>query len=197
MKGLSIYDVRELLSIAECDELATKYGFSADSKLYGDIKKSYTHYMHWSEAEAPPTSKQTKNAFKAISTNADKLIASLDLPLFESGVLHSRLPIDRDPLITLLRQVSALSVELEEVIELSTSGRRMMVENQFIWELFQIFQNGTGLSGSGISDNPAKEPDQQLNGNSLEFIRCCTDKAGIWKTDKSINQLIKRNMSHN
>ena len=197
MKGLSIYDVKELFSKAECGELATKYGFSADTKLYGDIKECYSHYMHWSGAEAPPTPKQAKNAFKAISTNADKLIVSLDLPLFESAVLHSRLPIDRDPLITLLRQVSALSVELEEVIELSTSGRRMMVENQFIWELFQIFQNGTGLSGSGISDNPAKEPDQQLNGNSLEFIRCCTDKAGIWKTDKSINQLIKRNMSHN
>ena len=89
MKGLSIYDVRELLSIAECGELATKYGFSADTKLYGSLKECYSHYMHWSEAEAPPTSKQTKNAFKAISTNADKLIASLDLPIFESAVLHS------------------------------------------------------------------------------------------------------------
>ena len=197
MKGLSIYDVRELLSIAECGELATKYGFSADTKLYGSLKECYSHYMHWSEAEAPPTSKQTKNAFKAISTNADKLIASLDLPIFESAVLHSRLAIDRDALITLLRQVSALSLELEGAVELGTSGRQIMIENQFIKDLFKTYQKGTGLSGSGISDNPAKEPDQQLSGNSLEFIRCCTDKAGIWKTDKAINQLIKRNMSHN
>jgi hypothetical protein len=197
MKGLSIYDVKELFSKAECGELATKYGFSADTKLYGDLKECYSHYMHWSEAEAPPTPKQAKNAFKAISTNADKLIASLDLPLFESAVLHSRLDVDRDPLIRLLGRVSELAGELEEALEVGTSGRRMMIENQFIRDLFRIYQKSTDLSGSGISDNPAREPDQQFNGNSLEFIRCCTDKAGIWKTDAAINQLIKRKIQHN
>ena len=197
MKGLLIGDARELCSKAECEELITKYGFSADTNLYEDLNKCYSFYLLYSEAEKPPTPKQTKNAFKAISTNADKLIASLDLPIFESAVLHSRLAIDRDALITLLRQVSALSLELEGAVELGTSGRQIMIENQFIKDLFKTYQQGTGLSGSGISDNPAKEPDQQLSGNSLEFIRCCTDKAGIWKTDKAINQLIKRNMSHN
>ena len=197
MKGLLIDDARELFSKAECEELITKYGFSSGTNLYKELNKCYSFCMLYSEADKPPTSKETKNAFKAISTNADKLIVSLDLPLFESAVLHSRLDVDREPLIRLLGRVSELAGELEEALELGTSGRPMMIENQFIRDLFRIYQKSTELRGSGISDNPAREPDQQFNGNSLEFITCCTDKAGIWKTDAAINQLIKRKIQHN
>lgn len=197
MKGLLIGDARELCSKAECEELITKYGFSADTNLYEELNKCYSFYMLYSEGERPSSGKDTKNAFKAISTNADKLIVSLDLPIFESAVLHSRLGVERDPLLTLLEELSKLAVELEDVIELSASGMQTKTQTNFIVDLFRIYQQGTGLSGTGISDNPAKEPDQQFRGNSLEFIRFCIDKAGIFKSDAAINQLIKRKVLHN
>lgn len=97
MEELWIYDVKELFSKAKCEELIMKYGFSAGTNLYAELNKYYTFYMFYSEAERPATGKDPKNAFKAISTNADKLIASLDLPVFETAGLHSSLEVDRGP----------------------------------------------------------------------------------------------------
>lgn len=196
MKGLIIGDVKELFSKDECRALALRHGFRNDVAPYETLNKLYSLFKMYSGADKPLTKSAVKRAFGAISSNADKLIKSLDIPLFESAVLHFRLDADREALIGILERLSENATHLQDAIADDQSGRRMWIKNEFILGLVDLYEKGTGLLASAISYNSANDEDQQYQGKSLSFISVCLVKAEIKMSDGAIVQLIKRNQKH-
>ena len=196
MKGLIIGDVKELFSKDECRALALSHGFRNDVAPYEALNKLYSLFKMYSGADKPLTKSAVRQAFGAISSNADKLIKSLDIPLFESAVLHSRLDTDREALIGILERLSENATHLQDAVADDQSGRRMWIQNEFILGLVDLYEKGTGLLASAISYNPANDEDQQYQGKSLSFISVCLVKAEIKMSDGAIVQLIKRNQKH-
>ena len=193
MKGLIIGDVKELFSKDECRALALSHQFSDGVLSYEALNKLYSLFSMYSSADKPLSKSAVKRVFGAISSNADKLIKSLDIPLFESAVLHSRLDADREALIGILERLSENATHLQDAVADDQSGRRMWIKNEFILGLVDLYEKGTGLLASAISDNPANDKDQQYQGKSLSFISICLVKSEIKISDGAIVQLIKRN----
>ena len=163
---------------------------------YEALNKLYSLFKMYSGANKPPTKSAVKRAFGTISSNADKLIKSLDIPLFESAVLHSHLDTDREVLIGILERLSENATHLQDAVADDQSGRRMWIKNEFIEGLVDLYEKGTGLLASAISYNPANDEDQQYQGKSLSFIRVCLVKAEIKTSDGAIVQVIKRKQKH-
>ena len=196
MKDLIIGDVEELFSKHDLDNIAKGYGFSDKDLLQHSLNKLYSLYKMYSTANPSSTSKDIKKAYKAISSYSNKLSKALDISLFESAVLHSNLGITRQEIQALLSDLSSQSNQRAEAIKGEGPGRMMSVENGFILGLIDLYREGTGRKLDDIVSDETRDKDSQYRGESLSFLRQILVKAGVWKTDAALVQLIKRNQKH-
>jgi hypothetical protein len=196
MKDLIIGDVEELFSKHDLDNIAKDYGFSDKDLLQNSLNKLYSLYKMYSTANPSSTSKDIKKAYKAISSYSNKLSKALDISLFESAVLHSNLGITRQEIQALLSDLSSQSNQRAEAIKGEGPGRMMSVENGFILGLIDLYREGTGRKLDDIVSDETRDKDSQYRGESLSFLRQILVKAGVWKTDAALVQLIKRNQKH-
>ena len=143
------------------------------------------------------TKSEIKKAYKAISDYSDKLVKALDISLYESAILHSRLGMTRQDLQKLLSNLSLRSNQRVEAIKGGEPGRKMSLENELILGLIDLYREGTGKKMDDIVYDETADKETQYRGDSLSFLRQILVKAGIWKTDAALVQLIKRNKKHN
>ena len=196
MKDLIIGDVEELFSKKDLDNIAKDYGFTDRSLVQDSLNKLCSAYKMYATANPSSTSKDVRKAYKAISNYSDKLSKALDISLFESAVLHSNLGITRQELQELLSNLSSQSNQRAEAIKGEGSGRKMSVDNEFILGLIDLYREGTGRKLDDIVFDETAEEEIQHRGDSLSFLRQVLVKAGVWKTDAALVQLIKRNKKH-
>ena len=196
MKDLIIGDVEELFSKHDLDNIAKDYGFSDKDLLQNSLNKLYSLYKLYSTADSSSTSKDIKKAYKAISSYSNKLSKALDISLSESAVLHSNLGITRQELQELLSNLSLRSNQRAESIRTERPGRKMSVENEFIIGLIDLYRVGSGRKLNDIVFDETADEASQYRGESLSFLRQILVKAGVWKTDAALVQLIKRNQKH-
>ena len=196
MKGLLIGDYKELFSKEQFKDLASRFGFHDIDQSYSALNELYTFYTMYLDGDAGLSRKGVKTAYRAISGDAKKLAQSLDIPLFESALLHSKSQSSRQDVLTLLDKLSTSAEALADSVEADNPGRRMSVENQFLLDLCDLYKAGTGKSINDIIFNPSQDEKRQYKGDSLSFLKHCIDKADIWKTDAALVQLIKRNQKH-
>ena len=196
MKDLIIGDVEELFSKHDLDNIAKDYGFSDKDLLQNSLNKLYSLYNMYSTADSSSTSKDIKKAYKAISSYSNKLSKALDISLSESAVLHSNLGITRQELQELLSNLSLRSNQRAESIRTERPGRKMSVENEFIIGLIDLYRVGSGRKLNDIVFDETADEASQYRGESLSFLRQILVKAGVWKTDAALVQLIKRNQKH-
>lgn len=196
MKDLIIGDVEELFSKHDLDNIAKDYGFSDKDLLQNSLNKLYSLYKMYSTADSSSTSKDIKKAYKAISSYSNKLSKALDISLFESAVLHSNLGITRQELQELLSNLSLRSNQRAESIRTERPGRKMSVANEFIIGLIDLYRVGSGRKLNDIVFDETADEASQYRGESLSFLRQILVKAGVWKTDAALVQLIKRNQKH-
>ena len=196
MKDLIIGDVEELFSKHDLDNIAKDYGFSDKDLLQNSLNKLYSLYKLYSTADSSSTSKDIKKAYKAISSYSNKLSKALDISLFESAVLHSNLGITRQELQELLSNLSLRSNQGAESIRTERPGRKMSVANEFIIGLIDLYRVGSGRKLNDIVFDETADEASQYRGESLSFLRQILVKAGVWKTDAALVQLIKRNQKH-
>ena len=196
MKDLIIGDVEELFSKHDLDNIAKDYGFSDKDLLQNSLNKLYSLYNMYSTADSSSTSKDIKKAYKAISSYSNKLSKALDISLSESAALHSNLGITRQELQELLSNLSLRSNQRAESIRTERPGRKMSVENEFIIGLIDLYRVGSGRKLNDIVFDETADEASQYRGESLSFLRQILVKAGVWKTDAALVQLIKRNQKH-
>ena len=196
MKGLIISDVEELFSQKDLECIARDFGFSNRDILQASLNQLCSAYKMYAGADKPLTGKDARRAYGAISDYAEKLASALDIPLYESAVLHSGLGLTRQSLQQILSDLSFRSDQCSEAIKVERPGRKMSVENDFITELLDLYRFGTGLEFDDIVFDETAEPDVQYRGNSLSFLRRILLKVGVRKTDGALVQLIKRNRIH-
>jgi hypothetical protein len=196
MKDLIIGDVEELFSKHDLDNIAKDYGFSDKDLLQNSLNKLYSLYKLYSTADSSSTSKDIKKAYKAISSYSNKLSKALDISLSESAVLHSNLGITRQELQELLSNLSLRSNQGAESIRTERPGRKMSVANEFIIGLIDLYRVGSGRKLNDIVFDETADEASQYRGESLSFLRQILVKAGVWKTDAALVQLIKRNQKH-
>jgi hypothetical protein len=196
MKDLIIGDVEELFSKHDLDNIAKDYGFSDKDLLQNSLNKLYSLYNMYSTADSSSTSKDIKKAYKAISSYSNKLSKALDISLFESAVLHSNLGITRQELQELLSNLSLRSNQGAESIRTERPGRKMSVANEFIIGLIDLYRVGSGRKLNDIVFDETADEASQYRGESLSFLHQILVKAGVWKTDAALVQLIKRNQKH-
>ena len=196
MKDLIIGDLEELFSKKELDNIVKDYGFTDRSLLQDSLNKVCSAYKMYLTANPTSTSKDVRKAYKAISNHSNKLSKALDISLFESAVLHSNLGITRQELQELLSNLSSQSNQRAEAIKGEGSGRKMSVDNEFILGLIDLYREGTGRKLDDIVFDETAEEEIQHRGDSLSFLRQVLVKAGVWKTDAALVQLIKRNKKH-
>tara|TARA_B110000967_G_scaffold201020_1_gene237681 strand:+ start:236 stop:829 length:594 start_codon:yes stop_codon:yes gene_type:complete len=196
MKDLIIGDVEELFSKHDLDNIAKDYGFSDKDLLQNSLNKLYSLYKLYSTADSSSTSKDIKKAYKAISSYSNKLSKALDISLFESAVLHSNLGITRQELQELLSNLSLRSNQRAESRRTERPGRKMSVANEFIIGLIDLYRVGSGRKLNDIVFDETADEASQYRGESLSFLRQILVKAGVWKTDAALVQLIKRNQKH-
>ena len=196
MKDLIIGDVKELFSKHDLDNIAKDYGFSDKDLLQNSLNKLYSLYKLYSTADSSSTSKDIKKAYKAISSYSNKLSKALDISLSESAALHSNLGITRQELQELLSNLSLRSNQRAESIRTERPGRKMSVENEFIIGLIDLYRVGSGRKLNDIVFDETADEASQYRGESLSFLRQILVKAGVWKTDAALVQLIKRNQKH-
>ena len=196
MKDLIIGDVEELFSKHDLDNIAKDYGFSDKDLLQNSLNKLYSLYNMYSTADSSSTSKDIKKAYKAISSYSNKLSKALDISLSESAALHSNLGITRQELQELLSNLSLRSNQGAESIRTERPGRKMSVANEFIIGLIDLYRVGSGRKLNDIVFDETADEASQYRGESLSFLRQILVKAGVWKTDAALVQLIKRNQKH-
>ena len=196
MKDLIIGDVKELFSKHDLDNIAKDYGFSDKDLLQHSLNKLYSLYKMYSTANPSSTSKDIKKAYKAISSYSNKLSKALDISLSESAALHSNLGITRQELQELLSNLSLRSNQRAESIRTERPGRKMSVANEFIIGLIDLYRVGSGRKLNDIVFDETADEASQYRGESLSFLRQILVKAGVWKTDAALVQLIKRNQKH-
>jgi hypothetical protein len=196
MKDLLIGDVETLFSKEDLDNIAKDYGFSDKDLLQDSLNKLYSLYKMYSTADPSSTSKDIKKAYKAISSYSDKLSKALDISLFESAILHSNLGIKRQEIQELLANLSSQSTQRAKSIETGKPGKKMSTENEFIIGLIDLYREGTGRKLNDIFDDGTADGASQFRGDSLAFLKNILAKAGVWKTDAALVQLIKRNQKH-
>ena len=196
MKDLIIGDLEELFSKKDLDNIVKDYGFPDRSLVQDSLNKLYGAYKMYSTANPSSTRKDVRKAYKAISNHSNKLSKALDISLFESAVLHSNLGITRQELQELLSNLSSQSNQRAEAIKGEGSGRKMSVDNEFILGLIDLYREGTGRKLDDIVSDETAEEENQHRGDSLSFLRQVLVKAGVWKTDAALVQLIKRNKKH-
>jgi len=196
MKDLIIGDVEELFSKHDLDNIAKDYGFSDKDLLQNSLNKLYSLYKMHSTADTSSTNKDIKKAYKAISSYSNKLSKALDISLSESAVLHSNLGITRQELQELLSNLSLRSNQGAESIRTERPGRKMSVANEFIIGLIDLYRVGSGRKLNDIVFDETADEASQYRGESLSFLRQILVKAGVWKTDAALVQLIKRNQKH-
>ena len=196
MKGLLIGDYKELFSKEHFTNLASQFGFRDIDQSYSAINELYTFYNMYLKDNDELSRKGVKTAYRAISGHSKKLAQSLDIPLFESALLHSKIQPTRQELLTLLDSLSNTADELADSVEADNPGRRMSVENQFLLGLCDVYIEGTGNTFDDIVSNPSQDDEHQFQGESLSFLKHCIGQAKIWKTDAALVQLIKRNQKH-
>ena len=196
MKDLIIGDVEELFSKHDLDNIAKDYGFSDKDLLQHSLNKLYSLYKMYSTANPSSTSKDIKKAYKAISSYSNKLSKALDISLSESAALHSNLGITRQELQELLSNLSLRSNQRAESIRTERPGRKMSVANEFIIGLIDLYRVGSGRKLNDIVFDETADEASQYRGESLSFLRQILVKAGVWKTDAALVQLIKRNQKH-
>ena len=88
MKGLLIGDYQELFSKEQFIDLATRFGFKDIDQSYSALNELYTFYGMYLKDNDELSRKGVKTAYRAISGYSKKLAQSLDIPLFESALLH-------------------------------------------------------------------------------------------------------------
>ena len=196
MKDLIIGDLEELFSKKELDNIVKDYEFTDRSLLQDSLNKLCSAFKMYSAAEPSSTKKDVRKAYKAISSYSDKLAKALDFSLSESAVLHSNLGITRQELQELLSNLSSQSNQRAEAIKGEGSGRKMSVDNEFILGLIDLYREGTGRKLDDIVSDETADEENQHRGDSLSFLRQVLVKAGVWKTDAALVQLIKRNKKH-
>ena len=196
MKDLIIGDVKELFSKHDLDNIAKDYGFSDKDLLQHSLNKLYSLYKMYSTANPSSTSKDIKKAYKAISSYSNKLSKALDISLSESAALHSNLGITRQELQELLSNLSLRSNQRAESRRTERPGRKMSVANEFIIGLIDLYRVGSGRKLNDIVFDETADEASQYRGESLSFLRQILVKAGVWKTDAALVQLIKRNQKH-
>jgi len=196
MKDLIIGDVEELFSKHDLDNIAKDYGFSDKDLLQNSLNKLYSLYKMHSTADTSSTNKDIKKAYKAISSYSNKLSKALDISLSESAVLHSNLGITRQELQELLSNLSLRSNQRAESRRTERPGRKMSVANEFIIGLIDLYRVGSGRKLNDIVFDETADEASQYRGESLSFLRQILVKAGVWKTDAALVQLIKRNQKH-
>jgi hypothetical protein len=196
MKDLLIGDVETLFSKEDLDNIVKDYGFSDKDLLQDSLNKLYSLYKMYSSADPNSTSKDLKKAYKAISSYSDKLSKALDISLFESAILHSNLGIERQEIQELLANLSSQSTQRAKSIETEKPGKKMSNENGFIIGLIDLYREGTGRKLNDIFDDGTADGASQFRGDSLAFLKNILAKAGVWKTDAALVQLIKRNQKH-
>lgn len=196
MKDLIIGDALELFSKKDIDNLATDYHFSDIDALQSSLNKLYSLYKMYRTAPPSSTNKDIRRAYKAISDYSEKLAQALDISLFESAVLHSRLGMTRQDLKELLSNLSSQSNQRAEAIQGEGPGRKVSGENWFILELIELYRDGTGRKLNDIVYDETADKESQYRGDSLSFLRHILLKAGVRKTDAGLVQLIKRNKKH-
>ena len=196
MKDLIIGDVKELFSKHDLDNIAKDYGFSDKDLLQHSLNKLYSLYKMYSTADSSSTSKDIKKAYKAISSYSNKLSKALDISLSESAALHSNLGITRQELQELLSNLSLRSNQRAESRRTERPGRKMSVANEFIIGLIDLYRVGSGRKLNDIVFDETADEASQYRGESLSFLRQILVKAGVWKTDAALVQLIKRNQKH-
>lgn len=196
MKDLIIGDVEELFSKKDLDNIAKDYGFTDRSLLQDSLNKLCSAFKMYSTAQPSSTRKDIRKAYKAISDYSEKLAKALDISLYESAVLHSRLGMTRQELKELLSNLSSQSNQRAEAIKGEGPGRKMSVDNGFILGLIDLYREGTGRKLDDIIYDETAEKENQYRGDSLSFLRHILLKAGVRKADAALVQLIKRNKRH-
>ena len=186
MKGLLIGDYQELFSKEQFIDLASQYGFKDIDQSYSATNELYTFYSMYLKDNDELSRKGVKTAYKAISGHSKKLAQSLDIPLFESALLHSKIQPTRQELLILLDSLSNTADELADSVEADNPGRRMSVENQFLLGLCDVYTEGTGNTFDDIVFNPSQNEERQYKGKSLSFLKHCIGQAKIWKTDAAV-----------
>ena len=197
MKDLIIGDLEELFSKKDLDNVAKDFGFTDRSLLQSSLNKLCSVYKLYATAEPNLTRSEIKKAYKSISDYSDKLAKALDISLYESAILHSRLGMTRQDLQELLSNLSSQSNQRAEVIKGGEPGRKMSVENELILGLVDLYREGTGRKLDDIVYDETADKENRYRGDSLSFLRQILVKAGVWKTDAALVQLIKRNKKHN
>ena len=196
MKDLIIGDLEELCSKKDLDNIAKDYGFTDRSLLQDSLNKLCSAFKMYSTAQPSSTRKDIRKAYKAISDYSEKLAKALDISLYESAVLHSRLGMTRQELKELLSNLSSQSNQRAEAIKGEGPGRKMSVDNEFILGLIDLYREGTGRKLDDIVYDETAEKENQYRGDSLSFLRHILLKAGVRKADAALVQLIKRNKKH-
>jgi hypothetical protein len=196
MKDLIIGDLEELFSKKDLDNIAKDYGFTDRSLLQDSLNKLCSAYKMYATANPSSTSKDVRKAYKAISSYSNKLSKALDISLFESAFLHSNLGITRQELQELLSNLSSQSNQRAEAIKGEGPGRKMSVDNEFILGLIDLYREGTGRKLDDIVSDETADEENQYRGDSLSFLRQVLVRAGVWKTDAALVQLIYRNNKH-
>ncbi len=197
MKDLIIGDLEKLFSKKDLDNIAKDYGFTDQSLLQSSLNELCSVYKLYATAESNLTKSEIKKAYKAISDYSDKLVKALDISLYESAILHSRLGMTRQDLQELLSNLSLRSNHRVEAIKGGEPGRKISLENELILGLIDLYREGTGKKMDDIVYDETADNESQYRGDSLSFLRQILVKAGIWKTDAALVQLIKRNKKHN
>ena len=184
-------NVDELFSKDEFDEIQKEHFFKDPEAVRYRIAHLYAYNRPEANFEPLMTKKEVNKRLRSIKSRAARIVEDLDLPFYKSLHLHSRMGIDRGPLVEILTKLSVEAGYLQEMIQPDKRGHPVQWENVWILDLLDLYELDTGTSPISYSDNPAKEKENQCSGKVLSFIRACIKKADLWKTDDAIVHLIK------
>jgi hypothetical protein len=184
-------NVDELFSKDEFDEIQKEHFFKDPEAVRYRIAQLYAYNRPEANFEPLMTKKEVNKRLGSIKSRAARIVEDLDLPFYKSLHLHSRMGIDRGPLVEILTKLSVEAGYLQEMIQPDKRGHPFQWENLWIKDLLHLYQSDTGTSPRDYSYNPAKEEGSQYCGKGLSFIRACVKKADLWKTDDAIVHLIK------
>jgi hypothetical protein len=184
-------NVDEFFTKDEFDELKKEHCFKDPEAVRERIAHLYAFNRPEANCEPLMTAKEVNKRLRSIKSRAARIVEDLDLPFYKSVFLHSRMGIDRGPLVEILTKLSVEAGYLQEMIQPDKRGHPFQWENLWIKELLHLYQSDTGTSPRDYSYNPANEEGSQYRGKGLSFIRACVKKADLWKTDDAIVHLIK------
>jgi len=114
MRELKNGNVDEFFSKDEFDELKKEHCFKDPESVRERIANLYAFNRPEANCEPLMTAKEVNKRLRSIKSRAARIVEDLDLPFYKSVFLHSRMGIDRGPLVEILTKLSVEAGYLQE-----------------------------------------------------------------------------------